>query len=248
VVEDNKPLRKFMKGLLKEKYNILEAENGEIGLKMAIKHLPNLIVSDVVMPVMVGTELCSEIKNNIKTSHIPIILLTSRSSLIYKLEGLESGADDYISKPFNINEFKIRVENLLKSSNRLKEKFSGEEGIFSNEVIISSLDEKLYKKALSIIEDNISNEEFNIPFFCSELGVSSSMLFIKIKAWNNFTPNDFIQHFRMKRAAQLLEQGKINISEVSYKVGFKNPKYFSKCFFKEYGETPSQYSNKFSDF
>ncbi|MFT5244232.1 MAG: YesN/AraC family two-component response regulator, partial [Psychroserpens sp.] len=241
-------LRKFMKGLLKEKYNILEAENGEIGLKMAIKHLPNLIVSDVVMPVMVGTELCSEIKNNIKTSHIPIILLTSRSSLIYKLEGLESGADDYISKPFNINEFKIRVQNLLKSANRLKEKFSGEEAIFSNEVIISSLDEKLYKKALSIIEDNISNEEFNIPFFCSELGVSRTMLFIKIKAWSNFTPNDFIQHFRMKRAAQLLEQGKINISEVSYKVGFKNPKYFSKCFFKKYGETPSQYSNKFSDF
>jgi len=248
LVEDNKPLRKFMKGLLKEKYNILEAENGEIGLKMAIKHLPNLIVSDVVMPVMVGTELCSEIKNNIKTSHIPIILLTSRSSLIYKLEGLESGADDYISKPFNINEFKIRVQNLLKSANRLKEKFSGEEAIFSNEVIISSLDEKLYKKALSIIEDNISNEEFNIPFFCSELGVSRTMLFIKIKAWSNFTPNDFIQHFRMKRAAQLLEQGKINISEVSYKVGFKNPKYFSKCFFKKYGETPSQYSNKFSDF
>jgi len=248
LVEDNKPLRKFMKGLLKETYNILEAENGEIALKMAIKHLPNLIVSDVVMPIMAGTELCSAIKNELKTSHIPIILLTSRSSLIYKLEGLESGADDYISKPFNVEEFKIRIKNLLNTSNRLREKFSGNDALIPSEIVISSLDEKLYKKALEIVENNISNEHFDIPFFCSELGVSRTMLFIKIKAWTNFTPNDFVQHFRMKRAAQLLEQGKINIAEVSYKVGFKNPKYFSKCFLKKYGETPSQYSKKFSDY
>ncbi|TXD50422.1 MULTISPECIES: hybrid sensor histidine kinase/response regulator transcription factor [unclassified Polaribacter] len=247
LVEDNKPLRKFMRDLLKENYNILEAENGKTALKIAIKHLPNLIVSDVVMPFMTGTELCSAIKNEIKTSHIPIILLTSRSALIYKLEGLESGADDYISKPFDVNEFKIRIKNLLNSTNRLKDKFSEEGGLISNEVILSSLDEKLYKSALEIVEANIANETFNIPFFCSELGVSRTMLFIKIKAWTNFTPNDFIQHFRMKRAAQLLEQGKINISEVSYKVGFKNPKYFSKCFLKKYGETPSRYANKFSE-
>ncbi len=248
LVEDNKPLRKFIKNLLKEEFTILEAENGKIALKKAIKYLPNLIVSDVIMPVMVGTELCSEIKNNIKTSHIPVILLTSRTSLIYKLEGLESGADDYISKPFNINEFKLRIKNLLNTSLRLKEKFSGNEHLNPSEVIISSLDEKLYKKALNIVEENISNENFDIPFFCSELGVSRTMLFIKIKAWTNFTPNEFIQHFRMKRAAQLLEQGKINISEVSYKVGFKNPKYFSKCFLKKFGETPSQYANKFSGY
>jgi signal transduction histidine kinase/ligand-binding sensor domain-containing protein/DNA-binding response OmpR family regulator len=248
LVEDSLPLRSFMKDLLKKEYNILEAENGKIALKMAIKYSPDLIVSDVVMPVMVGTELCAAIKNELKTSHIPIILLTSRSALIYKLEGLESGADDYISKPFDINEFKLRIKNILKATNALKEKFSGEDGAILNDVVISSLDEKLYKKALKIVEENISNEHFDIPFFCSELGVSRTMLFIKIKAWTNFTPNDFIQHFRMKRAAQLLEQGKINISEVSYKVGFKNPKYFSKCFSKKYGETPSQYSNKFSDF
>ncbi|WP_158837301.1 hybrid sensor histidine kinase/response regulator [Polaribacter sp. L3A8] len=248
LVEDNKPLRKFMKDLLKENYNILEAENGEIALNCAIKNVPNLIVSDVIMPVMVGTELCSEIKSNIKTSHIPIILLTSRSSLIYKLEGLESGADSYISKPFNVDEFKIKIKNLLNTTNRLKEKFSSSEALFQNELVISSLDEKLYKKALEIVEANISNEEFDIPYFCSELGVSRTMLFIKIKAWTNFTPNDFIQHFRMKRATQLLEQGKINVSEISCKVGFKNPKYFSKCFVKKFGETPTQYSNKFSNY
>ena len=247
LVEDNKPLRKFMKDLLKEKYNILEAENGKIALNMAIKHLPDLIVSDVVMPVMAGTELCAEIKNTIKISHIPIILLTSRSSLIYKLEGLESGADAYISKPFNVDEFKVRIKKLLETSNRLKEKFSSNDHFIQNEVIISSLDEQLYKKALKIVENNIDNVDFDIPYFCSELGVSRTMLFVKMKAWTNFTPNDFIQHIRLKHAALLLEQGKINISEVSYKVGFKNPKYFSKCFQKKYGESPKKYSTKFSD-
>ncbi len=233
---------------INDKYNIREAENGEIALKIAQKDAPNLIVSDVVMPVMVGTELCTAIKDDIRTSHIPIILLTSRTSLIYRLEGLESGADDYISKPFDINEFKLRIKNLLESTSRLKEKFTSDDALQPNEIIVSSLDEKLYKKALQIVEDNIGNEDFDIQYFCSELGVSRTMLFTKVKAWTNFTPNEFIMHFRMKRAAQILEQGKINISEVSYKVGFRNPKYFSKCFQKKFGETPSKYANKFSDF
>lgn len=245
LVEDNKPLRKFMKSLLKEDYNILEAENGKKALDTAIEHSPDLIISDVIMPVMVGTELCSAIKNDMRTSHIPIILLTSRTALVYKIEGLESGADDYISKPFDIKEFKLRIKNILNSTSKLKEKFTSEDPLQPNEVIVSSLDEKLYKKALKIVEENISNEQFDIPLFCSELGVSRTMLFVKIKAWTNFTPNEFIQHFRMKRATQLLEQGKINISQVSYKVGFKNPKYFSKCFQKKFGQTPSQYANKF---
>jgi signal transduction histidine kinase/ligand-binding sensor domain-containing protein/DNA-binding response OmpR family regulator len=246
LVEDNKPLRKFMRSLLEEDYNIIEAENGKKAMNSAIKNSPDLIVSDVIMPVMVGTELCSSIKNDIRTSHIPIILLTSRTALVYKIEGLESGADDYISKPFNINEFKLRIKNILSSTSKLKEKFTNEDPLQPNEVIVSSLDEKLYKKSLKIVEENISNEQFDIPFFCSELGVSRTMLFVKIKAWTNFTPNEFIQHFRMKRATQLLEQGKINISQVSYKVGFKNPKYFSKCFQKKFGQTPTQYANKFS--
>jgi DNA-binding response OmpR family regulator len=246
IVEDNKPLRKFMKSILEEDYNILEAENGKKALETAIKKSPDLIVSDVIMPVMVGTELCASIKKDVRTSHIPIILLTSRTSLVYKIEGLESGANDYISKPFDISEFKLRIKNILRSSSKLKEKYTNEDPLQPNEVIVSSLDEKLYKKALKIVEENISNEQFDIPFFCSELGVSRTMLFVKIKAWTNFTPNEFIQHFRMKRATQLLEQGKINISQVSYKVGFKNPKYFSKCFQKKFGQTPTQYANTFS--
>jgi signal transduction histidine kinase/ligand-binding sensor domain-containing protein/DNA-binding response OmpR family regulator len=247
LVEDNVPLRNFIKELLKEKYTVLEAGNGREALLKALKHLPSLVISDVIMPEMVGTELCAKLKANIKTSHIPVILLTSRTALIYKFEGLENGADDYISKPFNIKEFKLRVKNLIDSSKRLQTKFSDQERLAPSEIVTSSMDEKLLKKALTIVEDNISNSNFDIISFCTELGVSRTLLFTKIKAWTNFTPNEFIQEVRMKRAAQLLEQGNLNISEVSYQVGFKNPKYFSKCFQKKYGLGPSAYVQKFSE-
>lgn len=246
VVEDNKPLRSFIKNLLRKNYNIIQAGNGKEALKKALKHVPDLIISDVIMPVMVGTELCSNIKNNIKTSHIPVILLTSRTSLIYKFEGLESGADDYISKPFNIKEFKLRIKNLLESNQRLKDKFSGDYQVSSSDLTVSSLDSKLLKKAFQIVEDNISNEQFDIASFSFDLGVSRTMLFAKIKAWTNLTPNEFIHELRMKRAAQLLEDDRLNISQISYKVGFRNPKYFSKCFQKKFGESPSRFAQKFS--
>ena len=247
IVEDNVPLRKFIKDLLKTEYNVLEAGDGKEAMMKALKYVPSLIVSDVIMPVMVGTELCAKIKENIKTSHIPVVLLTSRTSLLYKFEGLESGADDYISKPFDVKEFKLRIRNLIDASHRLRTKFSEEQSFTPNEIVISSLDEQLLKKALQIVEDNISNDQFDIITFSMELGVSRTLLFTKIKAWTNFTPNEFIQEIRMKRAVQLLEQGNLNISEISYQVGFKNPKYFSKCFQKKFGLSPTAYIEKFSE-
>ena len=247
LVEDNKQLRKFMGSLLLEDYNILEAENGKVAFKIAQKEKVDLIVSDVVMPEMTGTELCSLIKEDIRTSHIPLILLTSRSSLVYKLEGLESGADDYISKPFNVMEFKLRINNLLASISRLKQKMASVENFQQEDLVMSSIDEELYKKAIRIVENNIGNEQFDIMSFCEELGVGRTILFKKIKAWTDFTPNEFVQHIRLKKGAQLLEQGKINISEISYKIGFKTPKNFSKCFTKKYGKTPTEYIKTFSD-
>ncbi|WP_228530273.1 hybrid sensor histidine kinase/response regulator transcription factor [Tamlana sp. I1] len=247
IVEDHKPLRVFIKNLLKHDYNVLEAENGKVALKLAQQNLPNLIVSDVIMPEMVGTELCSKIKEDIKTSHIPVVLLTSRSSLIYKFEGLESGADEYISKPFNVKEFQLRIKNILENRLRLKHKFSKINDITPSEITITSIDEKLLKKAFKIVEEHIANDQFDVILFSQELGVSRTTLFSKIKAWTNFTPNEFIQEIRLKRAAQLLETNKINISQISYQVGFKNPKYFSKCFQKKFNETPSQYQNRFAN-
>ncbi|MGY6647996.1 hybrid sensor histidine kinase/response regulator transcription factor [Wenyingzhuangia sp. IMCC45574] len=247
LVEDNASLRKFMKELLKDEYNILEAENGKVAYKKAKEHFPDLIVSDVIMPEMVGTELCAKLKEDIKTSHIPVILLTSRTSLLYKFEGLESGADDYISKPFNLKEFKLKIRNLLKLKKQLSEKFKTEDTIAPNDMVVNSRDEILLKKAFSVVENNISNEDFDVISFASELGISRSLLFTKIKAWTNFTPNEFIREIRLKRAAHLLELNKIKVSQVGYKVGFKRPKYFSQCFQKKYGLTPTQYMDKFSD-
>lgn len=247
LVEDNNQLRKFIKSILKDYYTVFEAENGNVALKMAKKQVPDLIISDVVMPEMTGTELCSAVKGDLKTSHIPIILLTSRSSLIYKIDGLEHGADDYISKPFDLTELKLKVKNILMNREKLRNQFSSNDVLKPEDVLVSSYDEKLYNKALKIVNDNLNNADFNIAAFCSELGVSRTMLFTKIKAWSNFTPNEFILHSKMKRAAMLLEQGKFNIKEISYKVGYKNPKYFSKSFQKKFGETPSKYAAKFSD-
>lgn len=248
LVEDHTPLRSFMRTLLKDQYNILEAKDGKVGMEIALRSLPDLIVSDVIMPEMVGTELCANIKQNLKTSHIPVILLTSRTSLIYKVEGLESGADDYISKPFDITEFNLRVRNMIESNQRLKQKFTSEDILTPSDVTISSLDEELLKNALKIVEAHMDDTDFDIPAFSIELGVSRTMLFTKVKAWTTLTPNEFIQEIRLKRAAQLLEHQGLNVSEVCYKVGYRNPKYFSKLFQKKYGLTPSLYTKKFSTY
>ncbi len=245
IVEDNKVLRSFIKEILKPNYNVIQAENGREALDKAIEHLPDLIVSDVIMPEMVGTELCSKIKTTLATSHIPVILLTSRSSLIYKFEGLESGADDYISKPFNLKEFNLKIKNLLGFKERLKNKFASNDNFEALDISLTSLDEQLLEKALKIVKNNISNQDFNIAQFSEELGVSRSILFTKIKAWTNATPNDFIQEIRLNHASKLLELNKLNISEIAYQVGFKRPKYFSQCFQKKYGLTPSEFSKKF---
>lgn len=247
IVEDNVVLRSFIKEILKPKYTILEAENGKVALEKAIKNLPDLIISDVVMPEMVGTELCSKIKTTLATSHIPVILLTSRTSLVYKFEGLESGADDYISKPFDLKEFSLKIHNLLASKQRLKEKFTSKQNFESLDVSLTSLDQKLLEKAFEIVNKNIGNDAFNIAQFSEDLGVSRSMLFTKIKAWANSTPNEFIQEIRLNQAKKLLELDKFTVAEVSFKVGFKRTKYFSQCFKKKYHVTPSEYTKQFNN-
>jgi len=246
VVEDNMLLRSFIKEILKVSYNVIQAENGKIAFEKALKHMPDLIVSDVIMPEMVGTELCSKIKTTMATSHIPVILLTSRTALVYKFEGLESGADDYISKPFDIKEFALKIKNLLESKERLKDKFLSDTNFKPVDVTLTSIDEQLLEKAFKVVENNIANQDFNVNQFCEELGVSRSVLFTKIKAWTNSTPNEFIQEVRLNHAAKLLELNKISVSEVSQKVGFKRSKYFSQCFKKKYGFTPVEFSKKFS--
>jgi ligand-binding sensor domain-containing protein/signal transduction histidine kinase/DNA-binding response OmpR family regulator len=245
VVEDNDDVRNYIVQVFRAEYRIIEASNGKEGLKMALQHVPDMIISDVMMPETDGVEFCFRIKSEIRTSHIPFVLLTARTSLAFKYEGLEMGADDYIQKPFKVKELKIKVKNLIQSRKKLKEKFSSESLLKPSDIIVSSLDEKLLKKALQIVEENISNELFEISTFSEELGISRTMLFSKIKAWTNLTPSDFVTVMRMKRAAQLLEQNKLTVSQVAFQVGYKNPKYFSKCFQRHFSETPTSYAKKF---
>lgn len=244
IAEDNDELRNFIGDILKDFYQVIKTENGKKAFKKALQNAPDLIISDVIMPEMEGTELCAKIKGDIRTSHIPFILLTSRTSLVYKFDGLESGADAYLNKPFNIKELLFTINNLLETTKKIKKRFATDNFNFENHTV-TSVDEELLKKAIKIVEKNVDNTSFNIPFFSSELGVSRTILFAKIKRWTNLTPNEFIHSIRMKRASELLELGQINVSEVCYKVGFRNPKYFTKCFKKHFDQTPTEYASKF---
>lgn len=246
VVEDNNDVRNYLEQIFRHEYKVIAASNGEEGMKEAIQNVPDMIISDVMMPKVDGIEFCSRIKSDVRTSHIPFILLTARTSPVYKYEGLEMGADDYIQKPFHVKELRLKAKNLIQSRKKLKDKFSSESVVSPAEITVSSLDEKLLGKALQIVEENISNELFEISTFCEELGISRTMLFTKIKAWTNLTPNEFISVMRMKRAAQILEQNKLTVSQVAFHVGFKNPKYFSKCFQRHFSETPTAYAKRFS--
>lgn len=245
IVEDNQEVRRLICSLLKdENHRAVEAINGKEGLAIARKMVPDLIISDVMMPEMDGVEFCKEIRSHVNTSHIPLILLTAKVSDAAKLQGLASGANDYIAKPFEVDELVWKVNNLLTTTGKKQQSDVGEI-LTLGEANFTSIDEKLLKEAIEIIERRMSDQDFDIAEFCSEIGLSRTMLFAKVKNWTGLTPNEFIQSIRMKRAAQFLERKKANISEISFEVGYKSPKYFSKIFQKYYGMTPSAYAKQF---
>ncbi|MBD8487364.1 response regulator [Echinicola sp. CAU 1574] len=246
LVEDNEELLYLMKSALKDHFQILTASNGKEGLHVATSRFPDIIISDVMMPEMDGVELCSLLKKEIKTSHIPVLLLTARSNHDYQLEGYSSGADDYLSKPFPLDLMIAKIRNLLHTREKFKEAFKLKPEIMPSDISISPADTELLEKAIQIAEKHMDNPDFDITMFVREMGMSRTILFDKLKATTDHTPNEFIQTLRLKRAAQLLLQSDHKISEISYMVGFNNPKYFSKCFQKHFGCSPRQYSkNKF---
>lgn len=242
--EDNNDLRYFIKQNLKDIYNIHLAEDGEAGFTKAIKFLPDLIISDISMPKTDGIEFCTNIKSEPQTCHIPFILLTSRSNVESQIKGLEFGADDYITKPFNLEILKVRIKNLIHSRKMLKERFSKEVAVSPSEITISPLDEKFLQKAIEIIENNITSTDLDVEVLSSEMFLGRRQMYNKIKALTDLAPSDFIRLIRLKRAAWLILSG-MNVSEAAYDSGFTDPKYFSKCFKKQFGITPSDYSKKF---
>ncbi len=244
VVDDNDDFRLFMKDSLKTHFVVQEAPNGKVAWDTILTSLPDMIICDVMMPEMDGCELCRLVKTDVRTSHIPLILLTARTAEEHKLEGLETGADDYITKPFNFDILMLRIRKLMERSEATREIFRKQIDVKPSDITITSLDEKLIRRAIKYVEDNISNSELSVEGLSKDLGMSRVHLYKKLLSITGKTPIEFIRTIRLKRAAQLLRESQLNISEVAYQVGFNNPKYFSKYFKEEFGMLPSTYQDK----
>ena len=240
VVEDNADVREFIKDSLGEEFQIEEASNGEQGVRKAENIIPDLIISDIMMPKMDGNELTRILKNDEKTSHIPIILLTAKSEQESKLEGLEAGADDYLTKPFDTKELQIRISNLINLRRGLQKKFSkGEYKPKPEEKKLSKLDQKFINRVIEVIEQHISDDGFSIEELGRETIMSRSQIHRKLKALTGKSPSQYIRSIRLAKAKKYIEEQQGNISEIAYSVGFGSPAYFTRCFKAEYGYPPS---------
>ncbi|GAB3258665.1 hypothetical protein GCM10027347_22150 [Larkinella harenae] len=244
IVEDNEDLRMFIGNQLRKHYRILECENGARGLEVAIENTPDLLITDWMMPEMDGVELCRRIKTDERTSHIPIIMLTALATQDNKLTGLETGADDYLTKPFDSRELLVRVQNLIETRRKLRERFGRELRIEPTDMAVTSADEKFLKRVLKIVEDNMGNSEFGAEDFGREAGFSRMQLHRKLTALTGQSAGDFLRVMRLKRAAQLLEGQAASVSEIAYEVGFNSLSYFSKTFREQFGVSPNEYANR----
>jgi signal transduction histidine kinase/DNA-binding response OmpR family regulator len=240
LVEDNADMRYYLREGLKEQYTILEAADGKEGLMVAMTEIPDLIVSDLMMPRLDGKSLCEKLKIDEMTSHIPLILLTAKADVNAKIEGFQAGADDYISKPFHTDELRARIKNLIEGRKKLQEKFSRHLTLGPQEIQVTSLEEKFIHKVVSIIEKNMGEPSFCVENLSREAAMSSVQLYRKLKAVTGSTPNELIRSMRLDRASSLLRQRGGNVAEVAYQVGFSNLSYFSKCFREKFGHTPSE--------
>jgi signal transduction histidine kinase/ligand-binding sensor domain-containing protein/DNA-binding response OmpR family regulator len=242
IVEDNKELRLHLKNELRDQFKIREAIHGADGLEKVLKYYPDIIISDIMMPEMDGFELCRKIKTEIETSHIPVVLLTARSLEEDRIEGYQTGADEYLPKPFNIHVLKARLKNLLESRKRLKEKFMSAGGVLpAKDITTNTLDEVFLDKVTRVILDNISNPDFALENLLENVGISRSHFFRKISSLTGQNPSNFIRTVRLKYAAGLLLKQTHSIKEISYLAGFNSSAYFSKTFRELFGKTPQQY-------
>jgi CheY-like chemotaxis protein/two-component sensor histidine kinase len=244
IVEDNHDLRSYIGNILQPKYKIVEAVDGIDGLKIAEATIPDLIISDVMMPGMDGFEMCKNLKANPKTNHIPLILITAKAARENKLEGLETGVDDYLVKPFDEAELLIRIKNLIAIRQMLQGKFHGESWQKPNLIKAVSVHQKFIEELKKVIEENIGNELFGIEDLGIAMSMSRSQIHRKLKAMTNLSATTFIRNYRLHRAAELLKQDAGNITEIAYLVGFKSQTYFSSSFQELFGCSPSEYKHK----
>jgi DNA-binding response OmpR family regulator len=240
-VEDHEDMRRHIRDTLKTDFRIIEAENGQEGIEKAKEYIPDLIVSDIMMPGVDGYELCRRLKKDIKTSHIPVILLTARASAESVIRGLGTGADDYVTKPFNTGMLMARIKNLIDLRRQLQLKIQREALLLPSEVSVSSQDDLFIKELKAVIEENLDNEDFNVDTLCKKLIIGRATLFRKVQALTGETPNQFIQSYRLQRAAQLLRGNYGNVTEVAFTVGFSSSQYFASCFKEKFHQSPKTY-------
>ncbi|HMK17349.1 MAG TPA: ATP-binding protein [Chitinophagaceae bacterium] len=238
IVEDNYDLRHFIHESIEKNYQVIESANGKDGYEKAIAEIPDLIISDVMMPVMDGFKMTEKLKNNERTSHVPVILLTAKAGQQHKVEGLETGADDYLTKPFDEKELLIRIQNLIQQRKLLRKKFAGEIILKPSEIAVNSADENFLTNVMQTIEKNMGEEDFGVEELARAVTMSRSQLHRKLIALTNQAPSEVLRNTRLLRAKELLEKKSATPSEVAFKVGFNSHTYFSKCFKEEFGISP----------
>jgi DNA-binding response OmpR family regulator len=240
IVEDNDDVVQFIQSCLTEDYNTYVACDGVEGISRALELVPDIIISDILMPKKNGFELCREIKTNEITSHIPVVLLTARDDVDAKLEGLDCGADDYMLKPFNPDELKMRLRNLIRVRRIMQQRYqSSEHGSFSPQTT-DNREDVFVENVRKVILERIDDNEYSITQLCRDLGLSRTQLHNKLKAVTGRSASLFIRYIRLHESLKLLKQGELNVSEVAYSVGFKDPSYFSRTFADEFGYPPSK--------
>lgn len=247
IIDDNEDFCDFITDLFVEDYRIITTNDGEEGYTIVLDQLPDIILCDVMMPKMDGYEFCRKAKEDIRTSHIPIILLTAKSSEENKYSGIEAGADDYISKPFNIDILKLKIAKIIEKQKNLQHNFKKKIVVSPGDIEITSMDEKFVQKAISIVEKNIGNAGFLVEDLCKEMGMSRVYFYKKILALTDKTPSEFIRLIRLKRAVHLLEKSQKFVNEIAFEVGFNDPKYFRKYFREEFGLTPNEYKKAYQN-
>ncbi|WNH11907.1 two-component regulator propeller domain-containing protein [Thalassobellus suaedae] len=241
IVDDNADIRAFIKQVLSKSYSVYEAENGEEGFHVASKIIPNIIITDLIMPIMDGLELCEKLKTNKTTSHIPVVVLTAKMSQETELKGRENGADDYIRKPFDTELLQLKLKNIIKNRDIMRQRFNREITLQPKEVTVTSTDERFLQQAIDIVEENMMNTDFSVEMLVKEMGHSRSNLYLKLKEITGLSSSEFIRNIRLKRAVQLFETSDLSVKEIMYMTGFNTASYFAKCFKKQFGVIPSDY-------